>query len=106
MYTPEYTLNGAVMSRGPGILQRAILDRLNGKGCQYYRGSKGGELQTTELCEELVHAGLVPENHQLAMIRVYRACRTLYWRGRIEVQHGITEGSRFCWSWKVKEDVT
>ena len=90
------------MSRGPGKLQSAILALLRGEGRDVYGGS--GPLTTAELCDELQAAGLVPDDRRAAAFRVYRATRSLFWRGLLEADMtgDHDHGARLCWTWSLR----
>lgn len=92
------------MSRGPGKLQRAILDRLAGRNCKVYRSGANMGLTTYELTEEMREDGLVPEERRTSGYRVYRACIALYRRGLIDAEASSEWDRfvRFTWSWSLK----
>jgi len=86
------------MSRGAGKLQRAILDRLAGRGCTVFRG--GGTMTTCELTDELQDAGLVPDDRAAAAFRVRRACMALYHAGKLSAERMRDYDRRVnCWEW-------
>jgi hypothetical protein len=90
------------MSRGPGKVQQAILDRLSGRNCHVYANS--GWWTTYELAEELRAAGTIPEKRQTSGYAVYRACLTLYHRGLLTAKPSSDPERyvRFTWIWALK----
>jgi len=94
------------MSKGPGKIQRAILDLLSGRasGPVY----NGGGNTTPELTDNLQALGILPEGkmrRKTAAFRVSRACGALYYRGLIEVEWVWDEDHRVnCWSWSMKKE--
>ena len=91
------------MSRGPGKIQQAILDRLSGRNCRLY-SSQSGWLTTYELAEELREAGIVPETRRTSGYAVYRACVALYHRGLLDAfaDSDPERYVRFTWTWALK----
>lgn len=101
------------MSRGPGKLQRAIVDLLGGKRPLAQFGSSGPKsavLTTSELLEELVAAEVLPDvndarEFQLASVR--RACAGLVERGVLEGEYATDAITmRLTIEWRVKPAAT
>ena len=90
------------MGRGPGVVQKAILDRLAGRNCRVY--SSGGWWSTYNLAEELREAGIIPEKRRTSGYAVYRACVALYHHGLLEVKASSDPERyvRFTWEWALK----
>lgn len=82
------------MSRGPGRLQKLILDYLAGRRSGPVYG--GGSLTTAELVANLTEAGLMPERG--AAKHLHRAAMSLWRRGLAHADRLAWDDEARCYS--------